>query len=66
MTEEFQDEQNQFLDKYWKEFDDEEENKLVYMEIFQEYQLKIENFIENYLRRTINGFYMTKFISDLE
>lgn len=25
------------MEKYWNEFDDNEENKLVYMEIFKEY-----------------------------
>lgn len=33
----FQDLQKNFMEKYWNEFDDSEENKLVYMEIFKEY-----------------------------
>lgn len=33
----FQDLQKTFMEKYWNEFDDNEENKLVYMDIFKEY-----------------------------
>lgn len=33
----FQELQKSFMEKYWNEFDDSEENKLVYMEIFKEY-----------------------------
>ena len=34
---EFQQIQNDFMDKYWEEFDESEENKLIYMDIFKEY-----------------------------
>lgn len=37
---EFSDLQNYFLDKYWMEFEDIEENKFIYMDIFQEYVSK--------------------------
>lgn len=33
----FQELQKSFMEKYWNEFDDNEENKLVYMDIFKEY-----------------------------
>lgn len=35
--EEFQKTQQTFLEKYWKVFEPIEENKLVYMDVFEEY-----------------------------
>lgn len=65
LNEEFLEMQNNFMDKYWHEFEDNEENKLVYMDIFQEYQNKIEYYIEEYLQKNIGGFEMETFIQEL-
>lgn len=35
--EDFEYVQRDFLEKYWNEFENKEENKLIYMSIFQEY-----------------------------
>lgn len=34
-----------FKDKYYAEFEEEEENKLSYMEVYQEYRTTVESFI---------------------
>lgn len=36
------------MEKYWNEFDDDEENKLVYMEIFKEYVSVISKSIASF------------------
>ncbi|XP_014296989.1 ADP-ribosylation factor-like protein 2-binding protein [Microplitis demolitor] len=64
---EFQETQLHFLEKYWKEFDSEEENKLIYMNIFEEYHKTIENYIETNLKKIIPEFSMEsllKYLSD--
>lgn len=33
----FQETQQYFMEKYWEEFDATDENKLIYMDIFEEY-----------------------------
>ncbi|XP_057329727.1 ADP-ribosylation factor-like protein 2-binding protein [Microplitis mediator] len=63
----FQETQQHFLEKYWKEFDSEEENKLIYMNIFEEYHKTIENYIETNLKKIIPEFSMEsllKYLSD--
>jgi len=42
----FEKHQNEFLEKNSGSFEDLDENKMSYMNIFKEYQDKIENFIE--------------------
>lgn len=42
----FTDFQNKFFGSYYKEFDNSEENKLIYTEIFQKYKSTIETYIE--------------------
>ncbi|OMJ67950.1 hypothetical protein SteCoe_34739 [Stentor coeruleus] len=49
MSYEFNVIQERFIRTYCSEFTDEEENKLIYMEIFQKYQLEIEKYIEKKL-----------------
>ncbi|XP_044582726.1 ADP-ribosylation factor-like protein 2-binding protein isoform X2 [Cotesia glomerata] len=52
----FQKTQQHILEKYWREFDSEEENKLIYMIIFEEYHKTIENYIETNLKKIIPKF----------
>lgn len=52
MSDEFTDLQRDFLSRYCQHFTPDEENKLIYMEIFNEYQNKIEKYIENNLGGT--------------
>ncbi|KAK3908993.1 ADP-ribosylation factor-like protein 2-binding protein [Frankliniella fusca] len=66
MDPQFQDLQKNFLEKYWNEFDDSEENKLVYMEIFKEYTDVVEKYIENHLLESMKDFNMESFISLLQ
>lgn len=66
MDPKFQELQRNFMEKYWNEFDDTEENKLVYMDIFKEYTDVVEKYIENYLKKNIEDFSMESFISQLQ
>lgn len=66
MDPKFQDLQKSFLEKYWNEFEDSEENKLVYMEIFKEYTDVVEKFIENHLILSMKDFCMESFTSQLQ
>ncbi|KAF6215631.1 hypothetical protein GE061_010387 [Apolygus lucorum] len=61
----FQKLQRDFLDKYCLEFDDTEENKLSYMEIFEEYVRTIERSIEERLKMSIPNFNMERFQMEL-
>jgi ADP-ribosylation factor-like protein 2-binding protein len=49
MSDEFNNIQERFVKTYGSEFTAEEENKLIYMDIFQKYQSEIENYIEQHL-----------------
>lgn len=62
MEDGFQKLQKSFLEKYWQEFESGEENKLCYMEIFNEYIQVIEKYIENHLANKIPNFSMQDFI----
>jgi len=42
----FEGQQNEFLEKYCMTFEDQEENSMEHMNIFKEYQDKIERYIE--------------------
>jgi ADP-ribosylation factor 2-binding protein len=50
MSHEFSAIQDRFVQSYCSEFTDEEENKLIYMDIFQKYQSEIEKYIETRLK----------------
>ncbi|KAF7992257.1 hypothetical protein HCN44_001582 [Aphidius gifuensis] len=65
MEPKFQELQNIFLEKYWSEFDYSEENKLTYIEIFNEYHRAIESYIEKSLTKTLPGFAMESLIKQL-
>jgi len=61
----FQDMQAEFMDKYCNEFDDNEENKLSYTTIFQEYVSMLEKYIETELKRRADDFNMKDFMTQL-
>jgi len=46
-------------------FENDEENKLVYTDIFKSYQETVESFIANRLAEEIEGFSMEKFLGDV-
>lgn len=66
VEDEFLGKQTGFMERYWKDFDDDEENKLVYTDIFKEYQNEIEAYIESYLRRSVEKFSMETFTEELQ
>lgn len=61
VDEEFLKLHNDFMEKNWQEFSEEEENKLEYMDIFKEYVNAIEKYIEKELRSQISDFKMHEF-----
>jgi len=60
--EEFECLQQQFYARYCHEFDNSDENKLIYTTIYQEWVQTIESTLENSLQRTIPNFSMHDFI----
>nr|XP_023682943.1 ADP-ribosylation factor-like protein 2-binding protein isoform X3 [Paramormyrops kingsleyae] len=65
MEEQFQGLQQSFMEKYYLEFDDSEENKLSYTTIFNEYIELLEKHIEKELMARIPGFCMNAFTDSL-
>ncbi|KAM8860610.1 ADP-ribosylation factor-like protein 2-binding protein [Synchiropus picturatus] len=65
MDEEFRLLQQTFMEKYYLEFDDSEENKLSYTTIFNEHVDLLEKHLESQLVRRIPGFNMNTFIQIL-
>uniref|UniRef100_A0A1B6KEY4 ADP-ribosylation factor-like protein 2-binding protein n=1 Tax=Graphocephala atropunctata TaxID=36148 RepID=A0A1B6KEY4_9HEMI len=57
--------QKDFLEKYWEEFENKEENKLIYMNIFKEYTNLIENHLEEKLKVKVPEFCMKRFTQTL-
>ncbi|XP_059477512.1 ADP-ribosylation factor-like protein 2-binding protein [Neocloeon triangulifer] len=55
-----------FMDQNCVHFEDNEENKLIYMDIFQEYIRSIEDHLKNELLRRIPDFNMTIFLNELQ
>lgn len=54
------------MEKYYREFDDKDENKLVYMDIFKEYTVLLETYIVNNLNHQMKGsFQMEIFAEEL-
>uniref|UniRef100_A0A8C0ELS8 ADP-ribosylation factor-like protein 2-binding protein n=1 Tax=Bubo bubo TaxID=30461 RepID=A0A8C0ELS8_BUBBB len=66
MNDDFQLIQRTFMEKHYQEFDDSEENKLVYTSIFNEYISLVEKHIEEKLLDRIPGFNMTAFTMSLQ
>uniref|UniRef100_A0A8C0HFD1 ADP-ribosylation factor-like protein 2-binding protein n=1 Tax=Buteo japonicus TaxID=224669 RepID=A0A8C0HFD1_9AVES len=58
--------QRTFMEKHYQEFDDSEENKLIYTSIFNEYISLVEKYIEEKLLDRIPGFNMTAFTMSLQ
>ena len=65
MSDTFQEIQKNFMDKHFRHFDDNDENKLIYTDIFNEYMSKVESYIDNELKQVLPSFNMQKFLSDL-
>uniref|UniRef100_A0A8D0GE63 ADP-ribosylation factor-like protein 2-binding protein n=1 Tax=Sphenodon punctatus TaxID=8508 RepID=A0A8D0GE63_SPHPU len=66
MDDDFQLIQRNFMEKYYQEFDDTEENKLIYTPIFNEYICLVEKYIEEKLLDRIPGFSMSTFTLSLQ
>ncbi|XP_061863525.1 ADP-ribosylation factor-like protein 2-binding protein [Colius striatus] len=66
MDDDFQLLQRTFMEKHYQEFDDSEENKLIYTSIFNEYISLVEKYIEEKLLDRIPGFSMTAFTISLQ
>lgn len=65
MDEEFVKLHSDFMDNYWHEFDDDDENKLIYTHIFRQYNEIIEKFIEKQLTEKLPEFSMVEFEKEL-
>ncbi|XP_049317598.1 ADP-ribosylation factor-like protein 2-binding protein [Bactrocera dorsalis] len=66
LGEDFQALHNDFLEKYWHCIENTEENKLVYMDIFQEYTNTFETFLIKELCARMPDFNMSQFAEELE
>ncbi|XP_018378202.1 PREDICTED: ADP-ribosylation factor-like protein 2-binding protein isoform X1 [Trachymyrmex cornetzi] len=56
LEEDFQALQNKFLEKYWDVFEPVEDNKLIYTDIFNEYNKAVEAYIVDYLKKVMPQF----------
>ncbi|XP_021343814.1 ADP-ribosylation factor-like protein 2-binding protein isoform X1 [Mizuhopecten yessoensis] len=61
MDDDFQRIQNEFLEKYYQEFDDTEENKFIYTDIHREYVQLIEKHLDDELTKRMPEFSMGEF-----
>ncbi|EHA97990.1 ADP-ribosylation factor-like protein 2-binding protein [Heterocephalus glaber] len=66
MDTKFQILQTSFMNKYYQEFEDTEENKLTYTPIFNEYLSLIEKYIEEQLLEQISKFNTSVFTTTLK
>lgn len=66
VDEKFLELRSKLLEEHWREFDESEENKLVYTEIFRKYQETVEKYMEEQLRRNVKEFNMCEFEQELE
>ncbi|EDV29039.1 uncharacterized protein TRIADDRAFT_52525 [Trichoplax adhaerens] len=62
---EFQQMESDFMEKYYMEFENTEENKLIYTDIFNEYVSTIEKYTEESLRARMPNFSMKEFMKML-
>ncbi|XP_055011238.1 ADP-ribosylation factor-like protein 2-binding protein isoform X2 [Boleophthalmus pectinirostris] len=62
IVDEFQQLQHSFMEKYYTEFDDSDENKLTYTQIFNDYVDLLEKHLEQQLTERIPDFNMNTFI----
>ncbi|XP_060518054.1 ADP-ribosylation factor-like protein 2-binding protein [Cylas formicarius] len=58
--------QAKFMETYWKEFSDDEENKLIYTDIFHKYLITVEVYIENELVKCVPTFCMAEFEKEVQ
>ena len=58
--------QNDFCEKYYKEFEDVAENKLIYTDRFKEYTKIAETFLESELKRRVSQYPLNDFYNMLE
>lgn len=65
ISDEFLQLQHSFMEKYYLEFEDSEENKFIYTDIFKEYGAIIEKYLVNQLKQRIPKFSMEKFAASL-
>ncbi|KAK3600953.1 hypothetical protein CHS0354_004160 [Potamilus streckersoni] len=65
MEEEFQTAQNEFLEKYYHEFEDTEENKFIYTDLHREYVSLIEKYLNEELCKRMPDFDMGEFTKQL-
>ncbi|XP_072743861.1 ADP-ribosylation factor-like protein 2-binding protein [Anoplolepis gracilipes] len=56
LEKDFQALQQRFLEKYWDVFEPVEDNKLIYTDIFNEYNKAVETYIEDYLKKVMPQF----------
>ncbi|KAL0104753.1 hypothetical protein PUN28_016405 [Cardiocondyla obscurior] len=56
LEENFQSLQHEFLEKYWQVFEPVEDNKLIYTDIFNEYNKAVEAYIVNHLKKVMPQF----------
>ncbi|XP_065913591.1 ADP-ribosylation factor-like protein 2-binding protein [Dysidea avara] len=66
IDEKFQKLLNGFMDEHYHHFEDEEENKFIYTDIFNLYTKLIEKHIEDELKTRMPGFSMESFMKSLE
>ena len=55
-----------FMEKYYLEFEDTEENKFIYTDIFREYGEIIEKYLVNELKKRLPDFSMERFATSLQ
>ena len=65
MEEKFQDIQDQFMNKNYKHFEDNDENKLIYTTVHNEYVKLIETYLDTELKRKVPKFSMDEFLKSL-
>lgn len=65
LSDEFHKMKESFLEKHWRCFENTEENKLEYMDVFEEYVNTFENYIIDELRDRMDNFDMNKFAEEL-
>ena len=66
IEEEFEKMQNDFCEKYYRVFEDKDENKLEYTKIFNEYTKKTEEFLEKNLKKRVTQYKIDDFYKMLE
>ena len=66
IEDQFEKMQNDFLEKYYKEFEDKNENKLIYTQIFKEYTALTEKYIETNLIKRLPKYNIDDFYKLLE